>query len=55
MTGNEDMSVAERAQDRISMETVERKSERAAALAAIWQRRDPGISYQDVIKKRLRA
>ena len=35
MTGNEDMSVAERAQDRISIETVKFKLERTDALAAI--------------------
>lgn len=35
MTGNEDVSVAERARDRISMKTVKFKSERADAPAAI--------------------
>jgi len=35
MTGNEDVSVGERDRDRISMETVKFKSQRADAQAAI--------------------
>jgi hypothetical protein len=38
-----------------SMEIFKLKSERADAAGRHWQRRDDGISYQGVMKKRLRA